>query len=106
MTDSQPVACSLGADDLQQRLAEIAAVGGDSLIGRRLADGRHVLRFRADAATRARLDEIVAAEADCCSFLDLALVDSDGELVLAISAPDDAQPVADDLALAFAGVRS
>ena len=106
MTNSQPIACSLGAGDLQQRLAAIAEIGADSLIGRGLENGRHVLRFRADAETRKRLDEIVAAEADCCSFLDLVLLEEGGELVLTIAAPDEAQPIADDLALTFAGERA
>jgi hypothetical protein len=106
MTNSQPIACSLGARDLQQRLAEMAKVGAASLIDRAVDDGRHVLRFRADATTRARLDAIVAAEADCCSFLDLSLVEDAGELVLTIRAPDEAQAVADDLALAFLGASA
>jgi hypothetical protein len=103
MTNPRPIACSLSAGDLQQRLAEIAAVGGDSLVGRALEDGRHVLRFQPGPATRDRLERIVAAEADCCSFLDLDLTERDGELVLTIAAPADAQLVADGLALAFAG---
>lgn len=103
MTDSQPLACSLSAGDLQPRLDEIAAVGGENLIGRALEDGRHVLRFQSDPATRDRLERIVAAESDCCSFLDLTLAERDGELVLTIAAPTDGQFVADDLALAFAG---
>jgi hypothetical protein len=106
MTNNQPIACSLGASDLQQRLAEIAKIGADSLTDRAVEDGRHVLRFRADATTRERLDAIVAAEADCCSFLDLSLVEDADELVLTIAAPDDAQPVADDLALAFVGASA
>jgi hypothetical protein len=106
MTDSQPVACSLGADDLQKRLAAIAKIGADNLTDRKLEDGCHVLRFSADAEVRKRLGEIVAAERECCSFLDLALVDDAGELVLTIGAPDEARPVADDLALAFAGGRA
>jgi hypothetical protein len=73
---------------------------------RALEDGSHLLRFQSDAATRDRLERIVAAEADCCSFLDLALGERDGELVLTVAAPADAQPVADDLALAFAGGRA
>lgn len=68
-----------------------------------LERGHHVLRFPSDAATRDRLEWIVAAEADCCSFLDLDLAERDGELVPTIAAPADAQPVADELALAVAG---
>lgn len=101
MTTDDPVACSLGAADLEQRLAAVAAIGADSLISREVRDGRHLLRFRGDGATRRRLEEIIAAEARCCAFLDLSLSDENGELLLSIAAPDDAQAVADGLAAAF-----
>jgi hypothetical protein len=101
VTTDDPVACSLDAADLEQRLAAIAAVGADSLIAHEVRGGRHLLRFRGDGATQRRLEEIVAAEAQCCAFLDLSLSDEDGELLLAIVAPDDAQAVADGLAAAF-----
>ncbi|MGD9734266.1 MAG: hypothetical protein AB7V58_01465 [Solirubrobacterales bacterium] len=103
MTDDTPIACSLGADDLQQRLGEIAQVGATSLINRDTEDGKHTLRFRSDPTTRRRLEEIVAAEADCCSFLDLELVEREGVLILTLAAPEDGQPVADELVAAFAG---
>jgi hypothetical protein len=103
MTDPKPVACSLGAGDLQARLAEIAEVGAASLIAREDDAGRHTLRFRPDLETRSRLEEIVAAEAECCSFLDLDLAQREGELILTLAAPEAGQPVADELAVAFAG---
>ncbi len=104
MTDPNTVACSLGAGALEQRLAAIAAIGADSLISRRAESGRHSLRFRADAATRQRLEQIIAAEAECCSFLELSLEQEAGDLVLSIAAPDEAQALADGLADAFAGL--
>jgi hypothetical protein len=104
MTAGTPIVCSLGASDLRQRLDEIAEVGAESLIER--TDGaRHLLRFRSDPETRRRLEAIVAAEAKCCSFLDLSLEEQGGELVLTVSAPQDGQPVAEELAAAFAGCR-
>jgi hypothetical protein len=103
MTEEIPLACSLGASDLRQRLAEIAEVGADSLIERSADGERHLLRFRSDADTRRRLEAIVVAEAKCCSFLDLSLEEQGGELVLSVSAPQDGQSVADGLAAAFAG---
>lgn len=102
MTDEDPVACSLDAGALEQRLAAIAEIGADSLISRHAEDGRHMLRFRADTATRNRLEEIVAAEAECCSFLDLSLDQEADGLVLSIATPRDAQALADGLAGAFA----
>ncbi len=105
MTDPKPIACTLGASDLSQRLDEVAALGADSLIGHEAADGVHTLRFRPDARTRCRLDEIVAAEAQCCSFLDLNVSERDGELILTIAAPEPGKPVAKELALAFTPIR-
>jgi hypothetical protein len=99
----KPIACSLGASDLQQRLDEIAELGTASLIGRDTAAGKHTLHFRPDPTTRRRLEEIVAAEAECCSFLDLKLTEHEGELILTLAAPEDGQPIADELAAAFAG---
>ncbi len=106
MTNDNPVACSLGADELQQRLAAIAEIGASSLISREIQGNRQVLRFRASQSARRRLEGIVAAEAECCSFLDLALSVDRAELVLSIAAPKDAQAVADELAKAFGGGES
>jgi hypothetical protein len=103
MTTDLPIACTLGAGDLQRRLAAMAALGADALVHAGAVDGLHVLRFRAGTAIRERLETIVAAEADCCPFLDIALTEDDGELVLTIAAPEEARPVAGDLARAFAG---
>jgi hypothetical protein len=105
MSEGDPIACSLGTSELGQRLAEIAEVGAGSLIDRSVEGDRHRLRFRADAPTRRRLEEIVAAEAECCSFLDLSLEEQGGDLVLSIGAAGGGQPVADELAAAFAGHR-
>jgi hypothetical protein len=101
MTEEPPIACSLGASELEQRLAAIADIGADSLLGREAEGDRHLLRFRSDPGTRERLAGIVAAEKECCSFLDLALSEEGGELLLSISAPREAQGLAAGLATAF-----
>jgi hypothetical protein len=105
VAEEQPVACSLNASELQVRLAEIAAAGAEALIASEAEGDRHLLRFRAGTETRRRLERIVAAEAECCSFLELELELSEAgsELVLAIAAPGDGQAVADELAAAFTG---
>jgi hypothetical protein len=106
LTESLPIACSLSAGDLKQRLSAIAEIGEESLIDHATEDGRHLLRFRSDAETRKRLEEIVAAEMECCSFLDLALEERGGTLILSVAAPQDGQLVADELTAAFAGVSA
>ncbi len=99
--ESVPVACTLGADDLRRRLEEIAALGHESLTGR-AADGEAwVLRFRRAPATRRRLESIIAAESECCPFLEFDLGEERGELELRISAPSEGTAVAAELARAF-----
>jgi hypothetical protein len=105
MTEGKPVACSLDSSELERRLAAIGAVGAEGLIARDVVEGQHRLRFRSNAATRKRLEGIVAAEAECCAFLDISLTEAGGELLLSIAAPEDGQAVADELAGAFAGGR-
>jgi hypothetical protein len=103
MADQIPIACSLDAGALRERLAEIKAVGAASLIDNTHEGGRHVLRFRADAETERQLEEIVAAESRCCAFLDLDLTRRDDELILALAAPPGAEEIVEALALSFAG---
>jgi hypothetical protein len=55
------------------------------------------------AGTRERLEGIIAAESACCSFLGFDLGDDAGELVLTVTAPEGAEPLAFDLVNAFAG---
>jgi hypothetical protein len=99
MTDPT-IACSLGADELPKRLSEMRAIGEDSLQSVR-PEGR--LRFRADPGTRERLDDIIAAESTCCSFLSFELREHSGELMLTVTAPEGAEPLAPDIVNAFAG---
>lgn len=101
MSEESPVACSLSVGELEQRAAAIAEVGAASLVSRAATGGRHLLRFRADAQTQHRLEEIVAAESECCSFLDLSLTKEEGELVLSIAAPNGGEETAAALAEAF-----
>ena len=88
---SDPVACLLTGPELEQRLAELSAAGRDAV---RVGDELH---FTADAATRERLEAIVAAESRCCAFLSLDLRESGDELVLGIRAAAEAEPIAAEL---------
>lgn len=106
MPQDLPIVCSLGAGDLEQRLAAIGELGAESLIDYRQKDGRHLLRFRPDAGTRERLEDIVRAERECCAFLDLDLTEGCCELTLSVAAPETGQATADGFAAAFAGDRA
>jgi hypothetical protein len=95
-----PLACSLDATALEERLAAMRAVGRDALIATEPPD---VLRFRATPETRERLERIVSAEAECCAFLGLDLEEVQEELRLTVTAPAGAEPVAAELVQAFSG---
>ena len=97
------MACTLNPEQLERRLKEIAEVAADSFVSAESSGGDHVLRFRADPETQRRLETIVAAEAECCSFLDLRVDDAGDELVLSIDAPARGRDTAAGLAAAFAG---
>ena len=100
MNTNIPIVCSLDADELEQRLAEIGAVA-DALLDVQSLPGEAILRFAVGIETRKRLEAIAAAEARCCAFMSFDLRDEPGAIVMRISAPAGAELVLDDLVGAF-----
>lgn len=101
MPTDPPVACSLDAGALSDRLAHMAELGGAALLDARIDVRRALLRFAAGKEVRGRLDGIVAAEARCCPFLGMDLTEEPGTLTLTIIGPAGAEPVVEDLVTAF-----
>ena len=83
---------------MAERLAEMRAIGREALL---VAQPEGILRFRATPETRQALEEIVAAEAECCPFLEFELIEDADALQLRVSAPDGAEPVVAGLTAAF-----
>ena len=98
-----PIACSLNADELPARLAEMTALGRNALIEVRRATAHAELRFAARDGVRDRVEAIVAAEARCCAFLTMDVRDDPDRVVLNISAPADADLLLGELVDAFRG---
>jgi hypothetical protein len=103
MSRELPIACTLSGAELASRVAEIRALGEHALLDATEAPGRAVLTFRPDADVRERLEAIVAAESECCAFLDFDLERGAEAAVLTISAPNGGSEVVHELAGAFAG---
>jgi hypothetical protein len=101
VNEPDPIACTLDESNLRQRLDEIAALGAASLLGHESKDGAHILRFHPDEETHQRLEQITAAEARCCPFLDLSVGEDDGKLLLTISSAKGGEQAAEMLALSF-----
>lgn len=92
-TNNAPIACTLGGADYAERLAWIARLNRDGLLGH----SRHnaTLELRYEATVRDRVHELVRKESECCAFLTFALDESGRDVRLTITAPDRVHDAAD-----------
>lgn len=95
-----PIACTLQAGDYKDRLALIAEVARDGLLGVRRKDLQLELSYASSVANRVR--EMVGKEQACCAFLTFELSETDEGVRLTITAPERARDVADALFEQFA----
>jgi hypothetical protein len=101
MPEELPIACSLDGAGLEERLAEIAAAGRVGLLKVERQAGAAVLSFRSGEGMRDRLNRIVAAESECCAFLEMKIQERDDSLELTIRGPEGARPIVEELVEAF-----
>src|SRR2546426_11576433 len=93
MPSDLPIACTLTADEMPNRLAEMAELGRVALLSVQRHDARAILRFQPSSNSRARLERLVVAEGECCPFLDLDVRDEPDALWLTIAAPSGGETV-------------
>jgi hypothetical protein len=91
-----PIACTLAADEQVDRGGEWARMLTRAT-ARTLIDARAELTFPRDPALASELADLVAREVDCCGFFTFTLTVSRDEIVLGVTAPDEAK----DLVTAF-----
>ena len=103
MTRPLPIACTLSATDLRARGEELRALGGDGLLDATEDEGRAMIRFRPDLSVRERVEAVVAAESECCAFLEVEVAHDEDATVLTISAPNGGAEMVHELAAALAG---
>lgn len=91
-----PIACTLTADEIPDRLAQWAAVRANATVAS-IPGGRRLVLTDVDRQT---LEALVDAERGCCGFLTLTLAEggTEGELILDITGPAEADPVIEALA--------
>ena len=83
-----PIVCTLGPDNLDDRIASWQRIVADAQIGREGIEGG--VRLRLPRSTDiAELAQLVADEQTCCSFFTFALTIDRGAVVLDIIAPDE-----------------
>lgn len=81
-----PIACTLDAQAMGHRLAEIGKLTREHLRSHRV-DGR-TLRLTYDTEAARQVARIVELERECCAFLDFDLKASANEVELTITAPE------------------
>jgi hypothetical protein len=87
--DLLPIACTLSPSDGSQRLTAWRDVLVTPGVARERLPDRVRLSFPDTAGIGNRLTELVAAERDCCAFLDWTLVLSGNRWQLDIAGTDD-----------------
>ena len=98
-SDETPIACTLGGNDYQERLARIAELNRDGLQSHR----RHAktLELHYATAVRDRVHQLLKQEAECCAFLGFAVNETDDQVIVTVTVPERAGEIADDLLAPF-----
>ena len=97
--DQQPIACTLTAGDLRDRLAWIAALNRDALPGYDRADLTLRLRYALHAVQH--VGELMRQEQACCAFLTFEMREESDAVTLTIKAPEEARATVEALFEAF-----
>ncbi len=106
MTTEPPIACTLDAAALPDRMAAIATLGRDALTSVREGERDATLRFHWSPQHEQRLRELVAAESHCCAFLTFSITRAGDDLVLDVTAPAGGELALRSLVATFrAGAR-
>jgi hypothetical protein len=94
---AQPIACTLGPGQYQDRAGELAALAARALRSRdQTPDGERLI-FTGGEDTERELRAVIAAESSCCPFLRMDLERTAEGLVLDIAGPADARPIIAEL---------
>jgi hypothetical protein len=85
--------CSLSTEDQERRFAEFGALARNALLEAEQTPDGALIRLRDDAAVRSELDRLIESERRCCSFLEFAVEEAEGELLVGVSGPPQARPL-------------
>ncbi len=102
MPTTIPIACSLDQAELPERGAQMAQLG-QTLTAVHAEGLAARLSFPLDQ--RAEVEAFVAAESRCCPFFEFEQAHRDGELELAVSAPEDGEWAVRGLVAGFVAGR-
>lgn len=88
MNRDEAVACTLSGPELLGRIKEWRDLASHAL-SRRVEMGRVLSTYPNDDQLLDRLRELIAAEAECCSFMKFSIEQRDDEMVVELTVPDE-----------------
>lgn len=91
--DELPIACSLEPRSADARILRWQALADRALLASQRDGGAARQRYRDDAGVDTELEDLIALERQCCPFLDFNLDRADGELVLDVTGPVEADSI-------------
>jgi hypothetical protein len=95
MNTETPIACTLSAAEQSRRFAASDAIAAQWMLDAKTTDGGVSMRFRAGAEQGLR--ELIAAESECCPFLEFELTREGPDLRLTVEGPEMARTIIYDL---------
>jgi len=93
--EASAIACTLTSGEMKDRRAFIAQLNKDALLAHRRNDLMLELAYALEARSRVR--DMVRGEQTCCAFLRFDVAESDHEIHVTITAPEDARETAGHL---------
>ena len=88
MVNQETLACSLAGDELIERLGEWSTVASQAT-SRHVEEGRIVSTYPPDEDLIRRLRALIAAEAECCSFMEFHVKEGPDQVVVELRVPDE-----------------
>ena len=79
-------ACSLDATERTERLREWEALRTDALIDEHATGDTTIVVLKRSADVKRRLDALIDAEKDCCSFLRFHVTEQDEQITVEVTA--------------------
>ena len=101
-TQAEAFSCTLQEPELLGRMQAWKQLASQA-ITRRVEGNRLVATFQKDPQLLRQVQELIAAEATCCAFLEFTLKDEPGLIVTELRLPDDVPDAARMLMLALLG---
>jgi len=94
--DSAPIACTIGADEIPDRIAIVERMRA-SMTSLERTDTGLLLQFPREPAIEADVRRFAVDEKRCCQFWGFAVIDGDDEIVLRWDGPPSAGELLDRL---------